>query len=179
MNRHVNQQLEAVVRNHLDELRAFIRKRVRDQDMVDDILQESLCKATRSIGSLKDEDNLLPWLYTIIRNSIYNVYRQKKYDQSKIQKMAAVLDEISEETKEELCTCYQTLMPSLSGDYGYLISEIDLKEHDRDEVARALNITVENLNVRLHRARKQLKDKLLLTCKQCAENGCFDCDCDL
>jgi RNA polymerase sigma-70 factor (ECF subfamily) len=34
-----------------------------------------------------------------------------------------------------------------------------------------------NLKVRLHRGRKQLRERIEQTCRACATHGCLDCIC--
>jgi DNA-directed RNA polymerase specialized sigma24 family protein len=56
-----------------------------------------------------------------------------------------------------------------------LIQQIDLNEEAPESVAANLGITKGNLNVRLHRARQQLKRRLEENCRVCAKHGCLDC----
>lgn len=44
-------------------------------------------------------------------------------------------------------------------------------------VAADLGITRNNLKVRRHRARKQLRARLEDLCRLCAHHGCLDCTC--
>lgn len=39
------------------------------------------------------------------------------------------------------------------------------------------SISANNATVRLHRARKALRDVVMMTCKSCANHGCADCGC--
>jgi RNA polymerase sigma-70 factor (ECF subfamily) len=41
-----------------------------------------------------------------------------------------------------------------------------------------LGITVNNLAVRLHRARKQMRARLEKFCRDCSTAACVDCTCD-
>ena len=61
--------------------------------------------------------------------------------------------------------------------YADVIRQIDLDEKSPEAVAETLGISRNNLNVRLHRARQQLKQRLEETCRVCARHGCLDCDC--
>jgi hypothetical protein len=45
-------------------------------------------------------------------------------------------------------------------------------------VSTELPITRNNLTVRLHRARQQLRERLEASCRMCATHGCLDCTCD-
>jgi RNA polymerase sigma-70 factor (ECF subfamily) len=55
---------------------------------------------------------------------------------------------------------------------------VDLQGEDIGDVAKQLGVTRNNLTVRLHRARKHLKDALAQTCRACSDEGCLDCTCE-
>ena len=69
------------------------------------------------------------------------------------------------------------LLPVMTPQYAGLIQKIDLNEESSDSVAASLGISRSNLNVRLHRARQQLKRRLEENCRICAKHGCLDCHC--
>jgi len=76
-----------------------------------------------------------------------------------------------------VCSCMERLLPRMAARYSELIRRIDLNEENSDLVAAELGITRNNLNVRLHRARQQLKRRLEENCRVCAKHGCLDCQC--
>jgi len=55
---------------------------------------------------------------------------------------------------------------------------VDLQSETPDNVAASLGVTRNNLTVRLHRARQQLKDRLEMSCRMYAKHGYLDCTCD-
>jgi RNA polymerase sigma-70 factor (ECF subfamily) len=69
------------------------------------------------------------------------------------------------------------LIPTLKPEYADLIQRLDLKGEITDEVAAALDLNANNLRVRHHRARQQLRERLEQTCRMCAKHGCLDCTC--
>ena len=75
------------------------------------------------------------------------------------------------------CRCFETLLPTLKPDYAALIEALELGDEDPQAVAARLGITRNNLKVRRHRARRQLRRRLEETCRTCAEHGCLDCHC--
>lgn len=54
---------------------------------------------------------------------------------------------------------------------------VDLEDAGVKEFADRSGISRNSAAVRLHRARRALKKRLLETCGACAEHGCRDCDC--
>ena len=69
-------------------------------------------------------------------------------------------------------------LPALKPDYATLLRRLDLNGEASAPVAASLGITRNNLIVRLHRARRQLRERLEQTCRLCAKHGCLDCHCD-
>ena len=59
---------------------------------------------------------------------------------------------------------------------GHVNSHHNAVEDDY-RVAERLDITRNNLKVRHHRARQQLRERLEETCRTCATHGCIDCTC--
>ena len=54
----------------------------------------------------------------------------------------------------------------------------DVLGEPRDRLAISLGITVNNVTVRLHRARQSLKLRLEQMCRTCVVHGFLDCRCD-
>ena len=58
------------------DLRRFIRRRVADDHLADDLLQETFVRVHRNIGSLQEADRLAAWVYQIARNVIHDHHRK-------------------------------------------------------------------------------------------------------
>lgn len=58
-------------------LRAFARTFTRDASDGDDLVQETLMRALRSIDSFRPGTSLKSWLFTIMRNTYYTQYRKR------------------------------------------------------------------------------------------------------
>jgi len=69
------------------------------------------------------------------------------------------------------------LLPTLKPEYSALIRKLDIEEAEPAKVASEMGVTTNNLKVRLHRARQQLRARLIDTCKLCAKHRCLDCTC--
>lgn len=166
---------------HLAALTAFARRRLEDPELAADVLQESLLKAIAKIDQLEDEDRLLPWLYRILRRTIIDALRAKGAEQDRVRRVEAELlaDDSWEAPalQEEVCGCYRFLLPTLKPEYAEVLEALDLEGQSTRDVAARLGITPNNLKVRRHRARKQLRQRLEETCRVCALHGCLDCTC--
>ena len=61
---------------HLGVLRAFALSLCRNSSTADDLVQETVMKAWKSIGSFEKGTNMRAWLFTILRNTYYTVHRK-------------------------------------------------------------------------------------------------------
>jgi len=163
-----------------DELLAFIRARVTDPDLAEDILQSSLLKAVRSAPAHDREDRLVPWFYRILRNAIIDSYRARGATDREVPLEPELADEIEEESDvyRAACECVLSLIPGLKPEYGHLIEALDIQQRPTETVAAELGITPTNLKVRRHRARQALRRSLEQTCRICAVHHCIDCTCE-
>jgi len=67
-----------IIKNYGGRLQGFIRKRVRNIDDADDILQDVYVQLADADRLLKPIDQIAAWLYTVARNRITDLYRKKK-----------------------------------------------------------------------------------------------------
>ncbi len=171
------QDLATLLLDHLNTFQAFARRRLGDEQLAADAVQESLLKAIKAEPDLTDRENLMAWFYRILRNVLTDLHRRNAANARAMAIYAADFDSESEETKSDLCACLHPLLSSMEPAYADLIRRHDLHGISQSVLAEQLEITPNNLKVRIHRARKQLRDLLLKTCTVCASHGCLDCDC--
>ena len=174
----LNEPALATLEAHRGQLMSFVRRRVGDSDVAEEILQEGLLRSLRSDKEPSTE-GLLPWFHQILRNLIIDHYRKAGAEQRKLDSAIVQLDQDMKEsaTEQELCQCFMDLLPALKPEYAELIRRIDLGEESPDQVAASLGIEKNNLKVRRHRAKNSLKEHLIKACRLCARHGCLDCDC--
>lgn len=164
--------------------RAFLRKRLSDDALVEDLLQHSLVKAVERGHELHNHDSAVSWFYRILRNAVVDYYRSHASDRRKVE---GLLDELVtsgedkmpglDEVRPTLCACLAPLVTQLRPAYAELIRRIDLEGESPAAVARELKVTSNNLTVRLHRARQALRATLEQTCGICTKHGCLNCTC--
>ncbi len=172
-------ELQPLLR-YREKLLGFIRKRVGDPAIAEDILQESLLKTLRTAPPADDDERFLAWFYRVLANAIVDYYRHRaatdRY-RAEIEATTSSSSEFSPEAHAELCECFHDLMPSLNPEYARLIQFLELSEGDPRVIAREWGTSLSSLKVRRHRARRALRKKLEETCRLCAKHGCLDCTC--
>lgn len=172
---------DALIEN-LNAFIAFARKRVGDPELAADLVQDSFLKALKSADQPRDSEGSVTWFYRILRYSIIDLYRRRDVRDRALDRLQAELPELSEhpdaDTERVLCQCFKRLLPGLPEQYRDLLQRVDLDGASPKDAATALGLTLNNLNVRLHRARQRLREKVEATCHVCSKHGCLDCSCD-
>jgi len=163
---------------NLGAFQSFARKRLHDESMAADAVQESLLRALKAAPRLSHDENLLAWFYRILRNVLTDLHRQRTREAGKLTAFERDHGENDAETKSAACACLRGLLPALRPQYAEVIEMLDLNEEEPASAAQALGISRNLLKVRHHRARKQLRSRLEETCRACASHGCLDCSCD-
>lgn len=164
--------------------RQFVRRRVGDEAVAEDILQQSFTRAVERSHSLNKDQSALAWFYQILRHTVADYYRSHGAEARRNQ---AFLEELTisgnhqepppDEVKATACACLHGLLPTLRGNYAELIKRIDLDGESPAHVAKELKISRNNLTVRLHRARQSLRASLEGACGICSKHGCLNCTC--
>lgn len=157
------------------EFKRYVRARVHPAD-VDDLLQIAALRAVESAGSLRDPARVVPWLYRIHRSVVVDAARKQS---SERRMMAAIAIEV-EPTAVEVapgCACSVAQAQELGPNYASILNLVDIGGVPLSEAARALDISVNNATVRLHRARAALKKRMLEHCGVTNLRACTDCRC--
>ena len=177
----VQDALAAALLGNLAAFQAFARRRVGD-DLAADAVQESLLRALKSDQRFSADDNVLAWFYRILRNVLTDLHRRHAAQTRGLERFATesaiAHDADDSEVEQSACACFRRLLPTLRPEYARVLELADLDGKPADDVAEQLGISKNNLKVRLHRARRQLRERLEQTCKACATHGCLDCQCD-
>jgi RNA polymerase sigma factor (sigma-70 family) len=163
---------------NLHEFTAFVRSRVGDPHLAQDLVQDSLVKALASPNQPTITEDTVTWFYRILRHSIIDLYRRDAARKQALEKFEREFPESpGAEDEDVICQCFKRLLPTLPDQYRDLLQRIDLDGEDTAQVASALGLTRNNLTVRLHWARKHLREALSKNCRACAKHGCLDCTC--
>lgn len=169
------------VDNHTDVLMGYAVLRVRDHEIAEDLVQETLVAAWRGRDRFEGRGNERTWLVGILKRKIVDFYRRrwreqpvsalssdaegdellgKLFDEKgmwKDEKPQAWSDpRRTLETREfmdRLHRCLATLSPRLAE----VFSLREMEQVDGSEICQALGINATNLWQMMHRARTQLR----------------------
>jgi RNA polymerase sigma-70 factor (ECF subfamily) len=171
--------IDQAVLEQRDELVRFVRSRVESDAVAEDIVQNAFLKGAEV--ELREDESAVAWMYRTLRNAVVDHYRRRGAATRALDVVAAESTEASDEPapdeRTKTCQCVRSLAKSLKPEYAEILERVDIDERPLGEVAAEAGITPNNATVRLHRARKALRDAVMTTCKSCAKHGCVDCTC--
>ena len=165
----------SALRVHRTRLSSFVRSRVPPGE-VDDVLQIAALRAIERAESLEDPARVLPWLYRVHRNVATDESRKRARRQRWLAHDASVPELPASETTS-LCDCSVTQALSMRPSYAHVLNLVDVCGATVEEAAQALGISANNVAVRLHRARKALRQSMLEHCGVTSLRECADCRC--
>lgn len=155
-----------IIEQFHDPVKRFITISVKDPWVADDLTQETFIKAQRKIGTLLDRSKMKGWLMRIAHNTCLDFYRSnsaiqlESFDQNEIFLAAQPLSIVKEIERDEMSDCVQAKLLMLQPNYRSILWLADAGGFNRHEIAAILGIKVNNVKVRLHRARKKFKQIL-------------------
>lgn len=150
-------------------LKAFISRRVKEENDAEDILQDVFVKIHSSIDSLRSREKLGGWIYRIARNAIIDHYRRKKDAVESIDEGGDTLayrfpengeSNINKEAEAFVLVFIDLLPPH----YRDALMRTEIEGLTQRELAEKLGISVSGAKSRVQRARQLLKKNMLQCC---------------
>jgi len=152
------------------EIKRFIDIRVKDAWISDDLAQETFLRVEKTLQSLKDPTKVKPWIYRIAYNLCQDHFRAKGRSRDKTALEARhealmIMPSVEKALEQkQMGACVQDKMGLLPESQKTVLELFDIMGLAQKEIAEVLDISVENVKVRLHRARKNLKEILTEEC---------------
>jgi RNA polymerase sigma-70 factor, ECF subfamily len=128
----------------------------RDPDLADDVVQEAMLRAFRSLENLKDEGSVKAWLLTIARREHARVYERKRLETQDIDELnAAEAALIATGDDTDVDDMRRAIFELDEGFREPLVLQV-LMGMSTEEIAEAMELNQGAVLTRLHRARKKL-----------------------
>jgi RNA polymerase sigma-70 factor (ECF subfamily) len=179
MTRPAPEVVEVLVENHR-RFRLFLEQQVGSPEDAEDILQDAFLKGVGKADTVREEDSVVAWFYSLLRNSLTDYYRKRGVRQRALSRVAvdqAGPQEDWRPVEQAICQCIDLLLPILPESYAEIIRSVDLEGRSIISLATESGLTANSLRVRLYRARRALRRQLELSCGTCTEHKCLDCSC--
>jgi RNA polymerase sigma-70 factor (ECF subfamily) len=161
---------------YYSEVRKFILALVKDEWVADDLIQETFLKIQNNLENLKDPSKISSWIFRIAYNLCQDHFRklkrsrkEERIDQEEMEEFKEALIQAGPDIQKELeqrqmGECVQNQINLLPESLRTVLVLFDIMEFSHQEIADIIGITVKNVKVRLHRARKRLKTILEEKC---------------
>lgn len=163
---------------HRNVFKSFLASRVGNDADAEDLLQNGLVKALQRADEIKDHEKVVAWFYQVLRNVIVDHVRSRTAAARRDEAWTTDTVTLTNDTEAErhICACFEKMLPAMKPAHAELLRRVELQGEPVAAAARALGITPNNASVSLHRARAELRAKLVDFCGDCA---CLDdCGCE-
>jgi RNA polymerase sigma-70 factor (ECF subfamily) len=134
----------------------------RDKAIAEDVVQEALFRAWKSLDALRDDEAAKPWLLTIVRRENARYFERRRLETVDIDNLTASQSALlAEEPNEELDDLRESIY-ELDDDYREPLVLQVLMGYTTTEIAELMGLKQGAVLTRLHRARLKLKDNVAL-----------------
>ena len=154
------------IKLHAGALRSHALKFTNDIDDANDLLQDTLVKATRFAAKFDQGTNIKGWLFVIMRNTFINRYRKQQRERERVL-------QVEEISSEQLCTSatanhaenkfamedIKNALKKLPATYSVPFIRY-FEGYKYQEIAAELDIPVGTVKTHIHQARLLLKKYL-------------------
>jgi RNA polymerase sigma-70 factor (ECF subfamily) len=155
------------------------RARVASEADADDVVQRAMTRAADRSASIVDPSSARAWFYRILRRTIVDHHRAARRDE------LATATEVDAENiaapaparQAPTCRCAVHLLDELRPAYADVLRRIDFGDENPSDIAASLGVSTANLYVRLHRARRALRERVQGHCGVTSIEPCLECMC--
>jgi RNA polymerase sigma-70 factor, ECF subfamily len=163
---------------------------VRDKALAEELTQDTYARALERVDQLRDPQAALAWLYRIATTVALDRLRQRRpstipFDELELSGLAetaadadrpAPLLEASLE-RSEMSDCVDGYLAALPDDYRIAILLHDAHGVSSAEIAELVGCSVATAKIRIHRARRRLREALAGACSFTVdERGVLVCE---
>jgi RNA polymerase sigma-70 factor (ECF subfamily) len=153
--------------------------RLMGPNEAEDMAQVVFAKVSRGLASFKSQSKLSTWVYRIATNTAIDRLRSPAHRQASVRDSLEGTAEVENNApkirqtetptdqkviRKEMSECVREYVDRLPPDHRTVLILKELEGFKNREIADILDISLENVKVRLHRARARLKQEL--------DNGC-------
>lgn len=161
---------EAFVRAHGDAVSRFLRRRA-DPQTAEDAFSETMLVVWRRFDEVPDDP--LPWLYVTARNCLRNAERSTRRQQRVVDRITTVDPPVeatnAEDEGDPREDCLRTALARLSRTDAEVLRLWAWEDLGPQEIATVIGGTVNAVTIRLHRAKKKLRQEMDVACPPVAQ----------
>ena len=132
----------------------------RDPSTAEEVVQEALLRAWKSLDALREDSAAKPWLLTIVRRENARYFERKRLETVDIDDLSPAQSAMLAEKEDSQLEDMRLAIFRLEDDYREPLVLQVLMGHSTREIAELMGIQQGAVLTRLHRARHKLKDEM-------------------
>ncbi len=130
----------------------------RDKAIAEDVVQESLLRAWKSLDGLRDDGASKQWLLTIVRRENARYFERRRLETVDVDNLTPAQEAILAESPDDQLDELREAIYRLDDDYREPLVLQVLMGYSTNEIAEQMGLKQGAVLTRLHRARLKLKD---------------------
>jgi len=131
----------------------------RDKSIAEDVVQEALLRAWKSLDALRDDGAAKQWLLTIVRRENARYFERRRLETVDIDNLTASQSALLAEAPNEELNDLREAIYGLEDDYREPLVLQVLMGYSTNEIAELMGLKQGAVLTRLHRARLKLKEE--------------------
>jgi RNA polymerase sigma-70 factor (ECF subfamily) len=132
----------------------------RDRTIAEDVVQESLLRAWKSLDSLRDEVAAKHWLLTIVRRENARYFERRRLDTVDVDDLTPSQEALLANEPDHELDDMRDAIYRLDDDYREPLVLQVLMGYSTNEIGELMGLRQGAVLTRLHRARLKLKDEM-------------------
>jgi RNA polymerase sigma-70 factor (ECF subfamily) len=145
-------------------LLAFFRRRVGDEHLAEDLLQETFLRIHDGLAGLEDEERLAPWVFRIARRTLADHARSSRGEPLAETEELAQPEPDAQNLNREVEGWLAEMAAQLPPEYRQAVELAELEGLTQAEVAQHLGLSLSGAKSRVQRGRARLREVLLGCC---------------
>jgi RNA polymerase sigma-70 factor (ECF subfamily) len=133
----------------------------RDKTIAEDVVQEALLRAWKSLESLRDDAAAKPWLLTIVRRENARYFERKRLETVDIDNLTASQAALLAEEPNDELDDMRLAIYELEDDYREPLVLQVLMGFSTNEIGEQMGLKQGAVLTRLHRARAKLREQMV------------------
>nr|WP_321222353.1 sigma-70 family RNA polymerase sigma factor [uncultured Psychroserpens sp.] len=146
---------------YANDIKNFILSKVKDVAIADDLVQETFIKVHTKLNTLKNDDKVKSWLFSIARYTVLDYFRQRNLVYETTDEDFVFEDHKLEHTKAD---CLRGIIKSLPKKYRDPLFLSDIKGVKQTLVSKQLNLPLPTVKSQIQRGRKLIAQGFIECC---------------
>jgi len=132
----------------------------RDRALAEDVVQETMLRAWKSLDSLDDDARVKPWMLTIVRREHARTFERKRLEVTDVDALVRAEADVLATDEDAAVTEMREALFRLEDDYREPLVLQVMMGYTTEEIAAQMGLTRGAVLTRLFRARQKLRRAL-------------------